>query len=170
MGAGKSTIGKLLATALGHRFYDTDQMLVKGFGRSISEIFKQLGEESFRKAETQVVAELCKRQNVVVSTGGGTLVREETMGLALSHGIVVYLKAPVEVLYERVIFSPKDRPILSEPETEHLFRERYDAREQFYSRAPITVFTHDRNRDEVVNEIQQKLTALITHDSHTPTN
>jgi len=160
MGAGKSTVGHLLATKLGFKFYDTDRMMIKGFGRSISEIFQELGEEAFRDAETRVIAELCKRGHVVVSTGGGTLVREETMGLALAHGIVVYLKAPVEVLFERVIFSPKDRPILNEPETEQQFRERYDAREVFYSRAHIMVHTHERSREDVIAEIRAGLAGL----------
>lgn len=158
MGAGKSTIGALLAEITGYRFYDTDKMLIKGFGgKSVSKIFAENGEEAFRKAENQVIAEFCKRQNVIVSTGGGTLIREETMGPALASGTVVYLRAPVEMLYERVIFSPKDRPILNEPETEEVFRAKFIIREAFYTRAHLTVDTHERIRREVAEEIVNKL-------------
>lgn len=158
MGAGKSTIGRLLARQVGYRFYDTDQLMIRGFGKPISRIFRENGEESFRKAEVQVIHELAsRRKGFVASTGGGTLVREETMGPALAHGTVIYLRAPIELLYERVIFSPKDRPILSEPDTEHLFREKFHQREAFYEQAHLVVDTEGRPSEEVVGEIVRRL-------------
>lgn len=157
MGAGKTTIGKLLARRLGYRLYDTDHLLVKGFGKPVSRIFKENGEEAFRKAEVLVLQELTRRRNAVISTGGGTLVREETFEIARNSGMLIYLRAPVSVLYERVIFSPKDRPIIDVPDSEGVFREKFELRQAFYERSDVTVDTCDRKPDDVVNEILSAL-------------
>ena len=153
MGAGKSTVGKLLARRLNYRFYDVDRMLVKGFGKPVSRIFKENGEAAFRKAEEDVLFELCKRGQVLVSTGGGTLARNETMTMALAAGTVIYLKAPVEELYERVVFSPKDRPILEEPDTEAVFREKFAVREAIYNRAQLSFSVSGKQPHDVVGEV-----------------
>ncbi len=160
MGAGKSTIGRLLSRELKYKFFDTDRMLVRGFGKSVTRVFKENGEEAFRAAELQVLGELVKRSQIVVSTGGGTLGREDAMAMALAHGLVVYLRAPVEDLYERVIFSPKDRPILEAPNTESVFRSLFTYREQFYNRAHVVVDTRQKHPEEVVREILTALTQL----------
>jgi shikimate kinase len=158
MGAGKSTIGKLLADALQRRFYDTDRLVMKGFGtNSVTDIFKVHGEAAFREAEEQVVQSLCKREQFVASVGGGTLVRPETLEPALSCGIVVYLYAPVDILFERVIFSGKDRPLLSEPDTEQRFYERFNNRSACYERSHLVVSTHDKNREAIVSQIVNRL-------------
>lgn len=153
MGAGKSTIGKMLASRIGYRFYDTDHLVMKGFGKPVSRVFEENGEEAFRKAEILVLKELAKRTRVVVSTGGGTLVRDETFRLARETGTLIYLRAPVSDLYERVIFSPKDRPVVDVPDNEHLFHERFEERRQYYERSDITVDTINRKPDDVVREI-----------------
>lgn len=153
MGAGKSTIGKLLAQRIGYRFYDTDHLVMRGFGKPVSRIFEENGEEEFRKAEILVLQELAGRDRVVVSTGGGTLVRDVTYNLARSTGTLIYLRAPVSDLYERVIFSPKDRPVVDVPDDESLFHQRFEERRQYYERSDITVDTINRKPDEVVREI-----------------
>lgn len=157
MGAGKSTIGKRLAHRVGFKFYDTDALMVKGFRRPISQVFEELGETKFREAEVQVLNELARRKNLIISTGGGTLARQETMDIALNSGSVIYLNAPVELLYERVIFSPKDRPILNEPDTETVFKDKFYAREQFYTQAHFTVSTGERKTDDVVEDCIRSL-------------
>ncbi|MGE0200667.1 MAG: shikimate kinase [Candidatus Melainabacteria bacterium] len=154
MGAGKTTIGRVLAQRTGWKLYDTDQLIVRGFGgMPVSKIFSTHGEPVFREAENKVIRELSRRGHVVISTGGGALVREETMSTALATGVVVYLQAPVEVLYERVVFSPKDRPILEQSDTEQVFKTRFAEREHFYHRAHLTVFTPERTPEDVTDEI-----------------
>lgn len=154
MGAGKSTIGKLLAEKLQRRFFDTDRLVLKGFGaKTVTDIFRVHGEAAFREAENQVVQALLLRERFVASVGGGTLVRPETLEPALSKGVVVYLYAPVDVLFERVVFSGKDRPLLSEPDTELRFRERFELRGPCYERSHLTVSTHDKTREAVVEQI-----------------
>jgi len=153
MGAGKSTIGKILAHRIGYRFYDTDHLVMRGFGKPVSVIFEENGEESFRKAEIMVLQELARRQKVVVSTGGGTLVREETFRIARDSGTLVYLRAPVSDLYERVLFSPKDRPVVDVPDTETAFRQRFEERRVYYEQSDLTVDTIGRRPDDVVKDI-----------------
>jgi shikimate kinase len=160
MGAGKSTIGKLLARQIQFRFYDTDHLVMKGFRKPVSRIFAENGEEAFRRAELLVLRELAKRENTVISTGGGTLVRDEAFSIARNSGLLIYLRAPVSSLYERVIFSPKDRPVVDVPDTEALFLQRFEERRHYYEQADITVDTVDRRPDDVVAEILQRLELL----------
>jgi shikimate kinase len=162
MGAGKSTIGKILAQRIGYRFYDTDHLVMRGFGKPVSVIFEQNGEEAFRNAEILVLNELAQRSNVVVSTGGGTLVRDETFAIARESGLLIYLRAPVSDLYERVIFSPKDRPQVDVPEQESIFHEYFEQRRHYYERSDFTVDTVNRKPDDVVRDIMTALNLKAT--------
>lgn len=161
MGAGKSTIGKLLAKRIGYRFYDTDYLVMKGFGKPVSQIFIENGEKAFHRAEILVLNELARRERCVVSTGGGTLVRDDTFQIARESGMLVYLRAPVSSLYERVIFSPKDRPMVDVPDTESAFVERFETCRHYYERSDISVETIQRRPDDVVQEIIQKLNQFM---------
>jgi shikimate kinase len=167
MGAGKSTIGKMLAQRIGYRFYDTDHLVMRGFGKPVSRVFEENGEEAFRKAEMLVLQELAGRTKVVVSTGGGTLVRDETFRLARETGMLIYLRAPVSDLDERVIFSPKDRPVVDVPEDERLFHERFEERRRYYERSDLTVDTINRKPDDVVREIIAGLSLKVVRPSGT---
>jgi shikimate kinase len=153
MGAGKSTIGKILAQRIGYRFYDTDHLVMRGFKKPVSRIFEENGEEAFHKAEILVLQELAQRHRVVVSTGGGTLVREDTFTIARGSGTLVYLRAPVGDLYERVLFSPKDRPAVDVPAAESIFLQRFEERRHYYEQSDLTVDTINRKPDDVVNDI-----------------
>jgi shikimate kinase len=153
MGAGKSTIGRRLATALGYRFIDTDKALEKHFRRKMSVIFKEVGEIPFREEEERLIEKLAYRSNYVVSCGGGTLTRTETFYTAQRAGILIYLSAPLDVLFERTIFSQKDRPLLNIPNTEARFKARFKTREPYYIRADYTTETANRQSDEVVQDI-----------------
>ncbi len=153
MGAGKSTIGKKLARRLGYRFIDTDKALEKHFKLGMSEIFREVGEAAFRREEERLIEKMTARSNMVVSTGGGTLTRTETFYTAQRAGLLIYLKAPVEVLFERTIFSQKDRPLLNIPDAEARFHKRFKLREPYYTRADFTVETANRSSEEVIKEI-----------------
>ena len=153
MGAGKSTIGKKLAFKLRYRFIDTDKALEKQFKLTMSDIFAQHGEAVFRQEEEALLEKLCRRDRFVVSTGGGTLTRLETFYTAQRAGLLVYLSAPIEVLYERVIYSQKDRPLVNQPNSKDIFFERFTKREPYYRRSDVKIETHDRHSDQVVEEI-----------------
>jgi shikimate kinase len=153
MGAGKSTIGRKLAIALKYRFIDTDKALEKHFRKKMSEIFKELGEHAFRQEEERLIEKLSTRTNYVIATGGGTLTRTETFYTAQRAGMLIYLRAPVEVLFERTIFSQKDRPLLNVPNVEERFKKRFTQREPYYLRADVPIDTAERPADDVVKDI-----------------
>lgn len=162
MGAGKSTVGRLLAKTLGYQFIDTDKQLTTEYDLSMTEIFKQHGEPAFRKAELELLERLSKQNKIVISVGGGTLVREETWTVAANTGIIVYLQAPVGLLFERVIFSPKDRPMINVPNAEAQFKKRFAEREPFYKRSHYTVASSVSHPEGVVEEIMVN----IEEDKH----
>ncbi len=153
MGAGKSTIGRKLAYALKYRFVDTDKALERHFKLKMSQIFETFGETTFRQEEERLIEKMATRNHYIVSTGGGTLTRTETFFTAQRAGFLVYLKAPLEVLFERAIFSQKDRPLINTPNAEETFKNRFKKREPYYIRSDYIVETTNRSSDEVVQEI-----------------
>ena len=111
MGAGKSTVGKELASILGYSFIDTDDELERRMGVSIPVIFDVEGEEGFRIRESKVIADMPSQKNSVISTGGGSVLNAENRHCLKQCGKVVYLSASVETLFERTKNSKK-RPLL----------------------------------------------------------
>jgi shikimate kinase len=166
MGAGKSTIGRLLAAYLGYQFVDTDQRLIHQFKLPIYKIFQQFGETAFRQAESALMHQLLDVDKVVVATGGGTVSREDVFSFVTNSrsSILVYLKADVDVLYERVIFSPKDRPLIDVPNAEIAFRQRFAERERFYNKAPIHIETTNQPPNDIVMRIVEALKAQEDQD------
>lgn len=157
MGAGKSTIGQYLARRLRYAFLDTDRLLVKRFEAPIREIFEQQGEAAFRAAELALLGELSQTSKTVIATGGGALARAEAWEALGARARVVYLYAPPEVLFERVIFSPRERPMIDVPDAEARFHERFAQREPFYQRAHLRVRTDARKPEAVAAEIAEAL-------------
>ena len=111
MGAGKSTVGKQLAKALGRDFYDTDKEIERRTGVSISWIFEMEGESGFRQREQKVLDELSQLKNIVFATGGGIVLPEENRRMLRSRGYVVYLSTSIEQLLRRTN-KDKNRPLL----------------------------------------------------------
>jgi shikimate kinase len=110
-GSGKSTVGRLLARRLEMEFFDADQVLEKRLGCSIREYFEQLGEQVFRDREEAVIAELTRLRGVVVSTGGGVVLRAQNRQHLHQRGWVVYLKSNPDDLYRRLRHD-QSRPLL----------------------------------------------------------
>jgi shikimate kinase len=132
-GSGKTTVGSKLANRLWQELVDTDQLIVKKAGKSIAEIFEQDGEQRFRDLETEVVKEVAKLQDVVISLGGGAVVREENRQALKEAGHkIVYLKCDPEVLHQRIqadAATSMMRPNLTnlfggQAEIEHVLGER----------------------------------------------
>ncbi len=101
MGAGKSTVGQLLAQAISYRFFDTDSVIERAAGQSIQQIFATTGETEFRQLETQVLAELSAYTCLVIATGGGIVAQRQNWSY-LRHGLIIWLNVPVEILYSRL--------------------------------------------------------------------
>ena len=111
MGAGKTTIGKLLAKHLGRNFYDTDFEVEKRTGVKIPVIFELEGEVGFRKRESAVIQDLTQLSNIVMATGGGAVIAQENRQLLQESGIVIYLRGSVNDLWHRMR-NDKHRPLL----------------------------------------------------------
>lgn len=167
MGSGKSTVGPILANAIGYEFADVDRAIERATGKSVNEIFRASGEEYFREVERRVVAELSGKPRYVVALGGGTLMDEENFRRITSSGIIVYLRSTPEHIFQRVR-RRGDRPQLHDPEGNRLpdagLRERIDdlyrLREPVYARADLIIHTGERRVGLTVDEIVR---ALMPH-------
>ena len=111
MGAGKSTIGRNLAKKLNKVFYDSDRVIEERTGVDIATIFEIEGEQGFRDREAQVIEELCKKNDIVLATGGGSILRDENRENMKKFGHVVYLCTSADLLYSRIKYD-KSRPLM----------------------------------------------------------
>ena len=111
MGCGKSTVGRRLSAITGHRFVDSDDLIVKAENKSIPEIFDQVGEAGFREIEARILENLVGIAGIVLSTGGGAILRESNRVALKKTGIIVWLDADPDVLFERATRTSK-RPLL----------------------------------------------------------
>ncbi|MGH7356744.1 MAG: shikimate kinase [Candidatus Rokuibacteriota bacterium] len=151
MGAGKSVCGRILARRLGRCFVETDDMIVARAGRSIPEIFRRDGEETFRRMEAETLELLGLKTDDVIATGGGLPCREGRMETLKGLGTVVWLRGDLDELLQRARRSG-DRPMLrdrSREDIETLCRER----ERYYALAHVTVDTAGLGPDQVVARV-----------------
>ena len=157
MGAGKSTIAKQLSAKLGMERIEMDQMIVEEQGMPITEIFEKYGEEHFRDIETDLVDRLQKRDGVIVSCGGGAVLRDKNTELMKANGQVVLLTATPETIYERVKNS-KDRPGLNgNMNVEYIRGLMEKRRERYETVADITITTDGKDAGQICGEIVKQL-------------
>lgn len=166
MGAGKTSVGKRLAAALGLPFRDGDDEIEKSAGLTVPEIFELYGEERFREGERRVMQRLLDAPPHVLATGGGAFMAEATRQLCAESGITVWLKADVPVLMERVR-KKTTRPLLNQPNPEQVLRDLLTAREPVYALADIVVESRDAPQSvavaEIVAALEQHLSRKDTH-------
>lgn len=152
MGAGKSSVGKRLASTLDIPFSDADQEIEKAAGKSIKEIFEEDGEAFFRDGERRVIARLLKDGGKILATGGGAFMNEETRRHIAECGISVWLKAELDVLMNRV--SRRDtRPLLQTPNPRSIMAGLIEKRYPVYAQADITIMSRDVPHEVIVDEI-----------------
>jgi shikimate kinase len=158
MGAGKTTVGALLAERLGWAFADSDHEVEARAEMTVAEIFERQGEAAFRRMEAEAVREAAGRERVVLALGGGALESAETREYlaALPHGRVVFLEAPLETLVGRCAGQADApvRPILRDRER---LAARWQTRQPLYRAAHLIVATADRTPAAVVDRIVQEL-------------
>jgi shikimate kinase len=142
MGVGKSSVGRRLATALDLPFRDADNEVEAAAGRSIPEIFAEMGEPAFRDGERRVIARLLDEPPHVLATGGGAFVNAETRALIKSKAVAVWLKADLELLARRV-GRKEGRPLLKGRDPMDVLREHARLRYPAYGEAHLTVQTGD---------------------------
>ncbi|MFL5812825.1 MAG: shikimate kinase [Bdellovibrionia bacterium] len=160
MGAGKSTIGPLLARELGWAFVETDQEIVREAGLSIPEIFRLKGEAYFRDIENSVIQKHAFQPRTVISLGGGSLIHPKTRDLLVKTGRLVLLSADPETLYHRLKSTSDDRPLLaqlSEEERRRKIESLLKEREPVYNLAAFRVDTTSKTPEQAAQEIREKL-------------
>lgn len=159
MGCGKSTLGRQMAHEMGCAFLDTDEMLEKQEGMSVSEIFAEKGETAFRDMERKAVESLEGMEHAVVSTGGGLPCFGDNMTLMNKMGFTVYIDVPVEVLVGRIARTGAKRPLIaakSGEELEAFVRDNVQAREPFYRQARMTVSGRSVRASDIIQLINIK--------------
>jgi shikimate kinase len=155
MGAGKTTVGKLLATRLGCDWLDSDKVLEQRCGVSVREIFELEGEASFRDREQKILDELTQQPNLVLSTGGGIVLREANRAALNSRGTVIYLDADPHELWLRTRHD-KSRPILQGSDARQKLFDLHAIRHPLYqATAHRTVVTGRPGVREVVERVYQ---------------
>lgn len=156
MGSGKTTTGIKLSYRFRRVVEDTDKLIEKKQGRSISDIFAAEGEEYFRKLETQLLRDLKEsRTEKIISVGGGTPVREENRPLLKELGTVVYLRIRPETVYER-LKEDTTRPLLQGEDPQSRIRTLLEARKEAYeSCADLIIDVDDKNTEQIVNMIEE---------------
>ena len=152
MGAGKTTVGRRLASRLGRQFIDSDEEIERAAQMSIPEIFEQRGESEFRAGEMRVIARLLKEKDIVLATGGGAFVNPETRALVKAEAVSVWLKADVDVLFERVS-RRANRPLLQTADPRGTLEKLVADRYPIYAEADVTVMSRDVPQDNVAGDV-----------------
>jgi shikimate kinase len=158
MGAGKTTVGKLLSHFLEKTFYDSDREIEKRTGVSIPTIFEIEGEAGFRKRETEILSELVKTRNIVLATGGGAVLNGVNRMMLRHGGTVVYLRASIDDLWRRTRHD-KNRPLLQTHDPRARLAELFVQRDPLYREtAHIVVESGKRSPRHLAQSLAQQLT------------
>jgi len=156
MGAGKTTVGRRLATALNMPFMDADHEIEEAAGLSVAEIFEKYGEDQFRDGERKVIARLIEGEPCVLATGGGAFMNNETRALIKKTAVSVWLKAELELLLERVL-RRDTRPLLKTGDPRDILGRLRDERYPVYSEASVVVESGEGPHTRVVGAIIEGL-------------
>lgn len=149
-GCGKTTIGRILSEQLNLKFYDMDDYIQKSTGKTVAELFEK-GEDNFRDAETEACRELIKKENVLISTGGGVIKRKENVDILKNDSIIIFLDRPVEKIIGDVDVSK--RPLLKDGKEKVLvlYKERYE----LYKKAADKIVVNDSTIDDVIENVKK---------------
>lgn len=149
MGAGKSTIGRKLAAMLNMEFYDSDREIEERTGVDIATIFEIEGEQGFRDREEQVIADLCGKKNIVLATGGGSVLRKTNRQMMSKSGHVVYLRTTADLLYSRIRYD-KSRPLMQTSNPLRTLKNLLEEREPFYLEIADTIMKTGKQKVIVI--------------------
>lgn len=156
-GTGKTTIGKELSKKLNREFIDTDILIKKRLGMDIEEIFERYGEEYFRNIETKIVDEISKKEDLIISTGGGIILREKNLIKLKKKGVLILLESSIENIVKNLKKSKVVRPLLHKgndiyKEVENMYETR---KELYHFAADYIVHVNNRSIDNIIYEILQ---------------
>lgn len=168
MGAGKSSVGRLLANRLRLPFNDADYEIEKAAGFTIEDYFERHGEAAFREGERQVIARLLDGSPHVLATGGGAFMHPKTRAAILKRGISIWLRADIDILLDRVM-RRNNRPLLKHGNPREIMAKLIAERDPIYAKADLTVTTVQESHEKVVERIVVALNkhwARTTKDSN----
>lgn len=157
MGAGKSTVGQLLAEVLGWQFIDVDAAIERRSSRTIAEIFREDGEAAFRGIEAGEAAAALARSDVVIAPGGGWATGSGTLDAVPAGSLVIWLRVAADEAVRRVRRDDRVRPLLLAADPVDAARTLLAAREPFYARADLVIDTGGRDPASIVNEITERI-------------
>ncbi|MUL35114.1 shikimate kinase [Gloeocapsopsis sp. AAB1 = 1H9] len=167
MGTGKTTVGRTLATKLGYKFVDTDEIITQVTQQSISQVFAASGESAFRQIETQVLARVCAYTHLAIATGGGIVLRRENWSY-LHHGLIVWLDAPIELLYTR-LNTDETRPLLQAGDLRTQLETILQQRQPLYSQADLRVdVTLEETPEQLATRILEAIPQVLKKAGEMP--
>lgn len=167
MGAGKTTIGQRLATALGYQFFDTDALIEQVTGSAIADIFAHQGEATFRQTETDVLSQISAYTRLVVATGGGIVLQRQNWSY-LHHGAVVWLDVPFEQLRQR-LQGDSHRPLLQTDDWPDRLQTLINQRQSLYAQADVRVSSIEgESPDATVIRVIAQLQAIVRPELSPP--
>lgn len=160
MGAGKTTVGKIIAKNFNKTFYDTDHVIEQKTGVKIPTIFELEGELGFRKRETSCLEDMMSQDNIVLATGGGAIIAPENRQLLKENGFVIYLRANVNELYLRTR-NDKNRPLLQNVDVKVKLEELFHQRNPLYTEtANLIIDTGHQPVNSIISKIEAELKAI----------
>lgn len=160
MGAGKTAIGRKVATALGLPFTDSDHEIERVSRMTIPELFERYGETEFRALEQRVILRMLEEGRRVLSTGGGAFMNEHTRSAIAARGVSIWLKADVDTLLQRVL-KKQNRPLLKQGDPREVLERLMAVRYPVYAEADITVPTRDERKEIIAGEVLAMLAAHL---------
>ncbi len=160
MGAGKSTVGQVVAQQLGYQFFDTDSVIEQVAGQPITQLFAEMGETGFRDLERRVLSELSTYTRLVIATGGGIVTQQENWSY-LRHGVVVWLDVPLAELQTR-LQADTTRPLLQQGDLATRLQTLLDQRRSLYAQADVHIpFVADEPLETLTTRLLQGIRQVI---------
>lgn len=156
MGTGKTVVGRRLSKILKMELIDVDSEIERSEKMSINEIFRRCGESRFREIETEMIKKLSKRDNVIISTGGGAVLKKENMLALKENGVIICLLATPETILKRTSHT-YNRPLLQVENPLRRIKELLDYRKPFYEKADIMIDTEGKTPAQIAEEIIEKI-------------